>query len=57
MIQFNGKKRGNLITKININEKDLLKEIMDDSNLNKYLKNKKIKKSFFVKNKLINILI
>ncbi len=57
VIQFNGKKRGNLITKININEKDLLKEIMDDSNLNKYLKDKKIKKSFFVKNKLINILI
>ena len=57
VIQFDGKKRGNLMTKTDISEGEVIKKIKDDKNLNKYLENKKIKKSFFVKNKLINILL
>ena len=57
VIQFDGKKRGNLMTKTDISEEEVIKKVKDDKNLNKYLENKKIKKSFFVKNKLINILL
>ena len=42
---------------MNISEKDLINEILGDKNLKKYLDGKKISKSFFVKNRLINILI
>ena len=57
IIQIDGKKRGNLLTKLGINEKDLLVEISKEDKLKKYLEKKEIKKTFFVKNKLINILI
>ena len=57
VIQFNGKKRGNIITEIDIDEKNLIKKIKSDPKLNKNLLNKKIEKYFFVKNRLINILI
>ena len=56
VVQLNGKKR-TFETKVNISEKDLIDEILDDKNLKKYLVGKKISKSFFVKNRLINILI
>ena len=45
------------MTKTDISEEEVIKKVKDDKNLNKYLENKKIKKSFFVKNKLINILL
>jgi len=57
VIQINGKKRAILNTQKNISEEKLLKEIKNTKSLEKLLKNKKIIKSFFVKNKLINILI
>jgi len=57
VVQLNGKKKANFETKINISEKDLINEILIDKNLKKYLDGKKISKSFFVKNRLINILI
>ena len=57
VIQFDGKKRGNLLSKLDLNEKELLVEILKEDKLKKYLEGKKIKKSFFVKNKLINILM
>ena len=50
-------KKATFETKVNISEKDLIDEILDDKNLKKYLDGKKISKSFFVKNRLINILI
>ena len=40
-----------------ISEKELLKEIMENNNTKKIIENKKINKCFFVKNRLINILI
>ena len=57
VIQINGKKRGILNTYKDISEEKLLNEIKKTSDISKIIVNKKIKKSFFVKNKLINILL
>ncbi len=57
VVQINGKKKGIIESKHNIDEKDLLDQITNDKSLGKIIKGKKIEKSFFVKNKLINILI
>ena len=57
VIQINGKKKGILNTYKDISEKKLLNEIKKTSDISKIIANKKIKKSFFVKNKLINILL
>ena len=57
VIQINGKKRAILNTKKEILEKDLLEIVKEDKTVNKYLKDKNIKKVIFVKNRLMNILI
>ena len=57
VIQINGKKKGILNTYKDITEEKLLNEIKKTSDISKIIVNKKIKKSFFVKNKLINILL
>ena len=57
VIQINGKKRATLRYIRNITEKELMKEIMNNQNTKKIIENKKINKCFFVKNRLINILI
>ena len=40
-----------------ISEKELIEEIMNNESTKKIIENKKINKCFFVKNRLINILI
>ena len=40
-----------------INEKDLLLEIKNNGKINKFLKDKEIKKSVYIKNKLINLIV
>ena len=57
VVQLNGKKRGMHMTKLNISEKELIDEVINNENLLKFFNGKKIKKSFFVKNRLINILV
>ena len=57
VIQINGKKRAILNENRDINEESLLSKIKDNKLLNKYLKNKSIKKIIFVRNKLMNLLI
>jgi len=57
VIQINGKKKTVLKVKNNINEKDLLKEIEENKETKKLLKNQKIQKTIFVSNRLINIII
>jgi len=57
VVQFNGKKRGIIDTKKDILEDELVKEILNSKNFDKFLKNNKIKKCFYVKNRLINFLI
>ena len=57
VIQINGKKRS-LISAINdVEEKVLLEIVKNDTLVNKYLKDTKIKKIIFVKNRLMNILL
>jgi leucyl-tRNA synthetase len=57
VIQINGKKRDLLTFNQELDEKQILKEIMKSENSSKYLKKGKIKKTIYIKNKLINIII
>ena len=57
VIQINGRKRGLLNFNKEISEKDLLFEIKNDKKISKFLKDKGIKKSIYIKNKLINLII
>jgi len=57
VIQINGKKRAILNKKRDIQEENLLEEIKNNDLTKKYLKNKTIKKTIFVKNRLINLLL
>ena len=57
VVQLNGKKRSTIVVKANVDENELLKMISNDKSLNKYFIGKKIVKSFYVKNRLINILL
>tara|TARA_Y100000590_G_scaffold150951_1_gene173415 strand:+ start:1197 stop:3737 length:2541 start_codon:yes stop_codon:yes gene_type:complete len=56
VIQVDGKKRGLIIENTDLNEKEFLSKTKDNEIMKKALQNKKIKKTFFVKNRLINIL-
>ena len=57
VVQINGKKRGLLNVKRDTVERDILKEIQENKNTNKLLIDQKIKKTIFVPNRLINIII
>tara|TARA_B100000902_G_scaffold302544_1_gene290517 strand:+ start:6252 stop:8786 length:2535 start_codon:yes stop_codon:yes gene_type:complete len=57
VIQINGKKRGLIQGIIDLTEDELISQMTSNEELNKYIKNKKIKRKIFVPNKLINIII
>ena len=57
VVQINGKKRSLITADKNLKEKDIIEYIRNDKTINKYLKDKKIKKTIFIPNKLINILL
>ncbi len=57
VIQINGKKRAILQTNKDISEEKLLNEIKNNDRTKKIVENKAINKIFFVKNRLINILL
>ena len=57
VIQINGKKRGVLKVKRDIDETSLLNLIKGNENLKKYVDAKTIKKQIFIKNRLINLII
>ena len=56
-IQINGKTRDIITTKKNLNEKEINEIILNVSKAKKYIINKKITKTHFVKNKIINYII
>ena len=56
VIQINGKKRGLISTKKDTSEKEAIKEARKVTNIEKNLKDKKIVKNIFVKNKIINFI-
>ena len=57
VIQINGKKRSIIKCKTEITEDSLIKLIKNDKKLDKFIKNKKIVRSIYIKNKLINLII
>ena len=54
---MNGKKRGLVVVKKEINENELLEILKKDEALKKHIDDKLIKRQIYVKNKLINIII
>ena len=56
-IQVNGKKRGLISAKKDIEEQVILNEIKERKLIEKYIKDKEIFKVIYVKNKIINIII
>ena len=56
VVQVNGKKRGLIVTKKDLSEKEVLIEAKKIENIKKNLKNKKVVKNIFVKNKIINFI-
>ena len=57
VIQINGKKRGLLSTTKGIEEKEAIAKAKNIENIRKYVQNKEIIKSIFVKDKVINFII
>ena len=57
VVQINGKKRGLIETKKDINETELFEKIKKDENINKYILNKKILKKIYILNKIFNIIL
>ena len=57
VVQINGKKRAILNIKRDVVEKEILKIIKTNLEIEKFLKNQTIKKSIFVPNRLINIIL
>ena len=57
VVQINGKKRSVIKCKKDILESDLMTIINDNADLQKYFKDKKIFKKFYIKNKIINLIL
>ena len=57
VVQINGKKRSILKVKRDITEKEVLKIIKPNQEIEKFFKGQKFKKIIFVQNRLINIII
>ena len=57
VIQVNGKKRATIKFMKDVKQEKLLTEILQNEKTKKIFENKKIEKYFFVKNRLINVLI
>ena len=56
-MQINGKKRDLLNLDVELSEKEILNKLMINDKTLKHLEGKKIKKTIYIKNKLINIII
>ena len=57
VIQINGKKRNTIKINDEITENDLIEKIKEMKIVEKYIINKKIIKSIYIKDKLINLII
>ena len=57
VIQINGRKRNTIVIEKDVEEKKLIEKIKETRLVGKYLDNKKIIRTIFVKNKIINIII
>ena len=57
MLSKNGKKRGLIIAKRDLTEEKLIRLINEETEIQKFINDQKIKKQIFVPNKLINLII
>ena len=57
VVQINGKKRTIINLENEISESQLILKIKEELLINKFIKNKEFKKTIYIKNKLINIII
>ena len=57
VLQVNGKKRAIIISKKNTDKEILINAIKSNKSYNKYLENKKIKRSIYIKDRLINLIL
>ena len=56
-VQINGKTRDILTIKKDLAEKEIFELVLNKSKAKKYIENKKISKTIFVKNKIINYIV
>jgi leucyl-tRNA synthetase len=57
VIQINGKKRSVMNVSEGITEKILIDKVKNDPKVNKFLNNNNIKRSIYIKNKLLNLIV
>ncbi len=57
VIQVNGKKRGNILIIKNTSENEIIEKIKKMGLIKKYIENKEINKTIYVKERLINIIV
>ena len=57
VLQINGKKRAIIPCKKNVNKETLVNEIKGNTQYNRYLENKKIIRSIYVADRLINLIL
>ena len=57
VIQINGKKRGLILMEKDIKESDLIEKIKKTKELEKFIQEKIIIKTIFIKDKLINLIL
>ena len=57
VIQINGKKRGLVESKSNMQEEELIEIIKENQKILKYLEGKNIKRKIYIKDKLMNIIV
>jgi leucyl-tRNA synthetase len=57
VVQINGKKRSLFSIESSLEENELIEKIKNDSDLQKFISNKKIIKTIFIKDKLINLIV
>ncbi len=57
VLQINGKKRGVINTKKDLNENEIFNEMKKDDKLSKYIDEGKIKKKIYIKNKIMNLIL
>ena len=56
-IQINGKTKEIINVQKDLSEKDIIKEVMNSDKVKKNLLNKKIKRTIYVKNRIVNYLV
>jgi len=57
VFQINGKKRSVISVERNLKEKIIIEKIQNDKSLDKYLLEKKLFKTIYIKDRIINLIV